>query len=307
MSKAPDLREIIKVPKEVQDAGLDGGLVFFVGAGVSRLINLPSWPGLAKAILHDLRQADLLNYAEIEQLLTLDPKKQLSIATLIAEQNGFEIDYGPHLTGHSRAGDIYESLNQIGCPCVTTNYDEFLSPKHPEFDDDSKTPPPTTRVAGRDELYSSLLSEPGTVVHLHGCISKPGTMIVTTKDYLEHYDDERVRSFLNELFDKKTVVFLGYGLEETEILEFILRRGGAKESGERRRFAVQGFFNGQEPLYKKLHQYYEKSFGVHLLGFVRDHEDYGGLKRTVESWVTDIKISKPPLADDADFIEEVLG
>lgn len=307
MSRAPDLREPIPAPQEVIDAGLEGSLIFFVGAGVSRLIGLPSWPQLAEAVLGDLRQAELLNYAEIEQLRSLnDPKKLLSIATQLAEDNDYPIDYAPHLTTSSAPGSIYDSLNQIGCPCVTTNYDEFLSPQHTDPDDESRTPTSPKRLAGTEELFASSLSKPGTVVHLHGCVSRPETMIVTTKDYLEHYDNENVRAFLNELFDKKTVLFLGYGLEETEILEYILRRGGVKESKERRRFAVQGFFKGQQLLYEKLYQYYEKSFGVHLLGFVRDHEDYGGLKRTVESWAAEVHVRSPALADDADFIDGVL-
>ena len=67
-------------------------------------------------------------------------------------------------------------------------------------------------------------------------------MVVTTKEYLEHYDHDNVQQFLGELFEKKTVVFLGYGLEELEMLEHILRRGQVKQTGDRRRFAVQGFF-----------------------------------------------------------------
>jgi hypothetical protein len=60
-------------------------------------------------------------------------------------------------------------------------------------------------------------------------------------------------------------------------------------------------------LYDKLHNYYEKSFGVHLLGFIRDHENYMGLEATVKSWVSRIEIRKPPLVADKEFMDEVLG
>jgi hypothetical protein len=306
IGKVPDLRETIPPPEEVIQAGLDGNLVFFVGAGVSRLLELPSWQGLAKCVLEDLRKESLLNYSEIEQLQSLDPKRQLSIAKLIAEQSEIPLDIGKHLSGKTEGNSIYKAINDIGCSCVTTNYDELLAPRYLRKSDGSETPAPTNRVAERDKFYAKLLNEAGTVVHLHGCISKPETMIVTTKEYLEHYDHGNVQEFLGEMFEKKIVVFLGYGLEEAEILEHILRRGRSKDTKDRRRFSIQGFFRSQQPLYDKLHNYYERSFGVHLLGFIRDHEDYYGLVSTIESWAAQIEIREPPLVADVEFMDEVL-
>ena len=132
-------------------------------------------------------------------------------------------------------------------------------------------------------------------------------MIVSTKDYLEHYDNEKIQEFLGELFEKKTILFIGYGLEESEILEHILRRGSAKTSLERKRFSLHGFFISQQPLYENLYKYYEKSFGVHLIGFIRDHQDYNCLEQIIKSWVSQIEVRKPPLIIDKEFMDEVLG
>ncbi|WNM57327.1 SIR2 family protein [Candidatus Nitrospira allomarina] len=306
MGKAPDLRENFNPPDEIIQAGLNGDLVFFVGAGASVLLGLPSWSGLATRTLDDLRQKGYLNYSEIEQLNDLDPKKQLSIAYSIAEDNKYKLDLTKHLTGKSEANSFYKAVNDIGCSCVTTNYDELLAPRFVDTKDGSTTAASINRVYEREKFFAKLLNEPGTVVHLHGAISKPETMIVTTKDYLEHYDHENVQEFLDELFEKKTILFLGYGLEEAEILEHILRRGSANPTSDRRRFALQGFFVSQKPLYEKLHTYYEKSFGVHLLGFVRDHENYKCLETIIKSWANEIEVRKPPLAADNDFMDEVL-
>jgi len=306
MSRVPDLREIPDISPEIQQAALNGDLVLFVGAGVSMLVGLPSWNGLAWSVLNDLREKGYINYSELEQLKTLDPKKQLSIAELIAEENGFTLELARHLTAEKGDKGNYKFLNEIGCACVTTNYDELLSPRFYQTPDGSTTAAPVTRVTQKDGFYAGLLNTPGTVVHLHGSVSKPESMVVTTKDYLEHYDNETVQYFLKELFEKKTLLFIGYGLEEAEILEHILRRGGVKNTKVRKRFALQGFFLSQDPLYRKLHDYYRKSFGVHLVGFVRDHKDYGQLDLIAKTWAEQIEVRPPALAEDLEYMDEVL-
>lgn len=306
MEHVPDLRETIPLPPEIAQAGREGNLVLFVGAGASRLLGFPSWDGLADLALEDLRQARFLNYSEIDQLKTQDAKKRLSIAALISDENGYKLDLAKHLVGKAEGDSIYKALNDIGCPSVTTNYDELLAPRYRNVADGSVTAESISRISEPDKFLAKLLDEPGTVVHLHGCVSKPETMIVTTKQYLEHYDHDNVQHFLKGLFSTKTVVFLGYGLEEAEILEHILRRAQVVPTGQLNRFSVQGFFQSQVPLYKQLHKYHKKSFGVQLLGFVRDHEGYGGLDRTVKLWAEELEISKPPLLDDVTLMDKVL-
>jgi hypothetical protein len=305
--RVPDLSDSIAPPPEVVEAGLNGDLVLFVGAGASMLLGLPSWGGLAARALENLREAGHLNYSEVEQLRTLDAKKQLSIARLIAEEHSHKLDFKKLLGEPSQQATIYESLNAIGCSCVTTNYDELLSPRFLGSKDGSATATAVHRVTRRDKLLAHLLNEPGTVVHLHGATSEPESMIVTTRDYLSHYDNPNVQEFLGQLFARKVVLFLGYGLDEAEILEHILRRAGARNAKERKRFALQGFFQSQAPLYESLHRYYEASFGVHLLGFLRDKEGYRGLERIVKSWVGQLEIRQPPLTGDVEFMDEVLG
>lgn len=312
MKKIPDLREIPDLPDEVVKAGLGGTLILFVGAGISMMVGLPSWGGMAWQALLDIKDQGVINFSDLDQLRNLDAKKQLSIAKLIAEENEITLDLTKKLRESSEASTVYKILNEIGCACVTTNYDLLLSPRFNEFKKDmvksaSVTPKECIRVQTKSKLFAKHLSDPGTVVHLHGSIQEPSSMVVTTKEYLQHYDDENVQHFLSELFNKYTILFIGYSLDEAEILEHILRRGSAHKTADRRRFLLQGYFNSQNLLYNSMHQYYEKSFGVHLLGFTRDHRDYKQQEEIIKSWAPKIEIRKPELIEDLERIDEVLG
>ena len=267
---------------------------------------------MAWQALLDLKDKSIMNYSDLDQLKGLDAKKQLSIALLIAEENELLLDLTKKLKVTTDGDGVYKILNDIGCACVTTNYDLLLAPRFDEFKKDKAksstvTPKECNRIQNKSKFLAKLLTEPGTVVHLHGSIIEPATMVVSTKDYLQHYDDKNVQHFLSELFDKYTILFIGYGLEEAEILEHILRRGSADKTADRRRFLLQGYFNSQNLLYKSMHQYYEKSFGVHLLGFTRDHNDYKQQEEIIKNWADKLEIRKPELTEDLDRIYKVLG
>jgi hypothetical protein len=305
MSKVRDLRPDPDLPAPIKQAANDGKLVLFVGAGASMLLGMPSWGGLAYSALNSLRNEGYINFAELNQLQALDPKKQLSIARVIADENGFDLDLPKHLKSRG-ASKIYDYLNSIGAVYVTTNYDHELMPITPESDPD-KLKESVKRISLPRDFNTVLLKNPGTVIHLHGDMLNPKSMVVTTRDYLQHYDHVNVISFLGKLFDEYTVLFIGYGLEEADILEHVLRRGGVRqEENATRRYSLQGFFNSEQPLYEKLIDYYDRSFGVELVGFTRDNRDYAQLEKIIKDWADEIDVRPPPATDDIADIDRVV-
>lgn len=295
-----------QIPSEVTEAAKDGRLVLFVGAGASMMLGMPSWGGLASKALNSLVAAGSIDFAELEQLKQLDPKKQLSIADFIAQEKGHSLNLSQHLKT-SCESSIYNSINSIKATCVTTNYDHELNPHPLEKPSESEVTPSTNRKSGVENLQAADLKIPGTVIHLHGDMNDSDTMIVTTRDYLAHYDEPKVQHFLAELFESYVVVFIGYGLEEAEILEHILRRSGVKEASKtRQRFLLQPFFTSEQPLYNRLKVYYQKSFGVHLIGYARDKKDYRQLEEVIERWSQKLNVRPPALVDDLDMMDRIL-
>ena len=121
-------------------------------------------------------------------------------------------------------------------------------------------------------------------------------MILTTQDYVRHYANDRradgpegenrVLTFLEFLFSQKTVLFVGYGLEELEILEYVIGKARLMaDSGttEIRHFLLQGFFSHEEELARSLSIYYAEC-GIKLIPFLRDQKDWDQLMDVLEEY-----------------------
>lgn len=303
MSK-PILKSLVPVPREVREAANCGKLIFFVGSGVSQRLNLPSWDQLANKVLEKLASLEVIDYNDVQALKSLDPRKKLSIAEILKS----DLDYENYFKSPKDAkSDIYKQLNKIGCTFVTTNYDFNLEPAPTESISDSTTQGRGTRITSCNLTYPNILDDIGNVIHLHGVCDQPSKMVLTMSDYLKLYDNKYVQALLVHLFKEKTVVFIGYGLNESEILEHILRQGSVREeSGQRRLFKLQGFYSSEIRLYKYLQMYYQKSFGLELLGFRLDEKSYAGLDRVVEDWVKRIAVKSRAVLQDAEAFDRVL-
>lgn len=290
---------------EIEDAAQSGELVVFVGAGVSRLVNCPTWEGFADKILVQLVPIGI-DYYELSQIQAIpDPKKKLSIARIVAQEKKVDLNYKAIFDLETPAPNVYTHLNKFNCTFVTTNYDKFLAPQSRKTEPEGKW-----RFYSKAGLLREKLDVNGNVIHLHGCIDDPGSMVITTRDYLDHYSMPEVQEFLTYLFERKTVLFLGYGLEEIEILEYILRRGGAAGRGtttRMKRFILQGFFNAEMALFQKLESYYRDTFVADLIGFPKDYQSYSQQVEILAIWAEKLIFKGMALTDEAAALEDEIN
>jgi hypothetical protein len=294
----------------LREAAQRGTLIPFVGAGASRLAGAPDWDGFADEALRRFFDAGKFSHAQVDQLKGQSPRIKLSIALGLQEEYGLSIAFKKifHPTvkkDHSKGLRLYKSLSLLGKTFVTTNYDEWL---------DEEIVIPTVSVGGvgpdpkvspftnkREIIYKvqdftpANLNKANTVIHLHGSLLEPDGMIITTRDYVRHYANDRsssdpekenrVLTLLEHLFSKKTVLFIGYGLEELEILEYVILKAKNNSigcSGEARHYLVQGFFSHQNELMRGLSRYYLKECGIELIPYLRDHKDWDQLLEVVD-------------------------
>lgn len=302
----------LPVPEVIKAAAVRGKLVIFVGAGVSRLAGGPSWSDFANQVLEGLCAKGLVDYAEIKQLQDYDAKTRLSIAKDIGES----IDYKDILqrdTPNRKDLTIFEHLISIGAPFVTTNFDlrlELASAMFPGVVTLKKGGEPAkseTAITTRklvcthsvSELQSNLLYEPDHVIHLHGCIEHYDGMVISTRDYLEHYNRDEVHEFLRVLFTDFTVLFVGYGLDELEILEYVF----LKKPSAGQHYWLFPVFSYQTKLLERLKKYYRNHCNVELVGFNRDQNNYRQLIDVISKWADEINYRPPGFSEKAKIIE----
>lgn len=330
---ADELLPIPRVPAGLREAAQRGTLIPFIGAGVSRLAGCPSWVDFADAALKWLIDDGKFTYSQLDQIRHLHPRVKLSLARTLASGKKTAIDFHALLHPKSRREHkdgcrLYNNLFALGKTFVTTNYDEWLDERIPEPTPSANPsaqpvdiPPagPIRVVYKVEDLLPALLSEPNTVIHLHGSVRDPDGMILTTHDYVRHYANDRlsgdpekenrVLTFLDFLFKSKTVLFIGYGLDELEILEYVVLKAGrpAGTSGrEPRHYILQGFFSHEESLLRSLRSYYLSECDIQLIPFRRDDKNWKQLLDVIEEFARQIPASDPLVLQKAQEMEDLL-
>lgn len=321
------LELIPDIPDEIKFAAENGKLVIFVGAGVSRLVGSPGWSKFADDCLDFLANPgdgknSALNFSEVEQLKTLDAKKKLSIALKIAGVGKLRIPYEKIIQPKKLQDKdhIYVHLRKFDCPFVTTNYDNYLvqdyenelaslddslSQSNPINANVDNTKPGYSQLINSEEFSRFALYDKTKVIHLHGALTETNSMIVSTVDYLKHYSKKEVKDFLTQMFSTDIcVLFIGYGLEELEILEFVVR--DIQKSASPKHFLLQGFYSHQAFTFEHLKSYYKEDFGIQLIGFSKDSNNHGQLTCVLKDWGSQLNFGEPADYDDLNLLMRVI-
>jgi hypothetical protein len=232
------------------------GAYLFVGAGISRrYVGLPDWSGLLREFADYTRSQfeyyiarsndDLavaagyiaddffdiwwkkkrfedsrLEYKELVKDKRTPLKIEIS-KSISNKTNGFQVN--PELKKEFQAFKNVE-VDAV----ITTNYDNLLSQVFPEF-----------RVfIGQDQLLFANPQGMAEIYQIHGAVSDPSSLILTSEDYLDFNNrNAYLAAKLVTVFMEHPVIFLGYSLSDpniTQILYSILQ-GVRPENVERLR------------------------------------------------------------------------
>lgn len=306
------------IPESLRLAAIQRKLIPFIGAGVSQLGGCPNWSEFADASLNFFVDKGKLNHAQLSQIALLSSRVKLSVALELEKRHNLPIDFKQLLMpsgAKKRIGDeVYANLSKLATTFVTTNYDDWLDqipPKPLRTDEPGPSLPlpfGTSRHCffKRNDISVENLDVPDAVFHIHGSVRDRESMVLRTVDYLDRYSSHRIDgkgnhenaflTFLQTLFQLKNVLFIGYGLNEMEVLEYIIQKGiqRPKTDEEPRHYVLQGFFTHDLELARSLESYFHE-FGIGLLPFSRDDHNWDQLIAVIDYLAREIPPG-PPLA-----------
>jgi len=305
------IEEEPSVPPEIFEATSSGKLVLFIGAGVSRIIGCPSWEIFALQQLEDLYKKKVINYHEYINLKLLDARKLLSICRNVCKKNNIEPPFMKSLLKGKeeliKKFKIYDDIYAFNAIYITTNYDSYLDeivqkPIHknevelntkvePQFHIDEEKTKGKIIYKKEDMLISNLFN--GYVIHFHGSLNDEKNVVMTIVDYMKYYKyDSEPAVLLEEIFEKYIVLFIGYGLEEYEVIEFLISKSYTEKT-ELRHFMLYPMFGKNNNLLKFYQEYYG-DLGIQLIPYSIDKNGYDQLAIVINKWAKQIgPISRP--------------
>lgn len=194
----------------------DGKVIVVVGAGVSigatmRDDDTPhpyaSWAGLVSAGAEEMGAYGAPKQVVAYAQYLLQEQKFEEVADLIIENlKNFYADWLQSSFDAQNFAitnpDVPEALHALGCPILTTNYDDVLE-----------------RVSGRGtlewrnaEAWPQAQKDPTRyVLHIHGTFTDSASVVFSRKDYEELVKDTKYQSLWQALATQYSLLFVGVG------------------------------------------------------------------------------------------------
>ncbi len=275
------------IPENILQSANAGKLCFFLGAGVSRLIGCKGWKEVAANLIEKCFELECINFRQKESILGItDPKKIITICYNILCDKGFKEAFFGSIglclqtnSEFSKNQNVYTELSflpsQIPAIYLTTNIDtnfDFAFKKSNIFFEDKDFNPNNIFV---DKFYK-----------IHGTIEQPNSIIFTVPQYLQRYRNPDFSNFLKQIFASYSIVFLGYGLEEFEILDFLVTKMGQETVGLNHCILLP-YYTGEKYLFEFDKNYF-KPLGIQVVPFEKDEKGHAQLYKVVKKWAKDL-------------------
>ena len=265
------------MPSEIRDAIDNKRLILFIGSGVSQAAGLPSWHDLAMASIEEALGDD--HYAELNAIKSkrFEAKHLLSLASEY-HGNSFRdnickiLDKRPNKEGE----ELIKIIKSWDASIITTNYDDIIERIGPEYD-------VYYHVFGNEPNPEQLFKK-RFIIHIHGSVKEPENMVLTEIDYHKLYYDlegrKKISSLMNKIFDdtNNVILFIGSGLSEQELLQFMISR-----PGKQRFFNLMGFLGSDIHLCNHMIRLYQ-SMNIRLIPYCMDSKGHGQLIEIVRRW-----------------------
>lgn len=329
----------VAVPAQIKTAASLGKLAFFVGNGISRLYGMPSWEDLCNRMLMVLANNGVIDHNKVELLSRQSLKARISIADHYfrahreSKPDEFcyrKLLYNEEVEANRSKMSAYDSLAKCGAKFITTNYDTLLfdalegnskaavtvknlNIKLEEANDSrvDKELAKTVQIFGDPfEFNKNQTLNNNVVFHIHGSTNDEKTIVASTFNYLKLYSNPNIQSFLQWFFEKHVVVFLGYGLEELELLDLIIRSGTDKQSPNKSNsfYLLLPLLSHEMEILEQLEIYYGQ-LGIEVIPFSRNQRGYAAYADLLEIWSGALakEIQAPTRVDSLELMDNLIN
>lgn len=292
-------------------------LIVFYGAGVSRLAECASWGELAVKIVNQFPGKVFSDQDKtiLKKMAVTDARRVISIcySRTLHDGNLKELYYSiikksvtPPETKRELFKKIHTKLFQLNAlSYVTTNIDKGMETVDVANSQSNKIFNLTT------DFYNSERDlQNSNTFYLHGSVDSIEDTIFTVDNYHKFYagQDQKkstaVSKFLKDLFHTEhCVLFIGYGLEEQEILQSIFTATAKEQMGKRepRHFLLA-------PVYSKdlaefnIRNMFLEIYSVKAIPYFIDYDGYGRLTDVLDMLRRTIEENRKPTIDLFDEI-----
>ncbi|MEV0754549.1 SIR2 family protein [Streptosporangium sp. NPDC050280] len=214
------------IPLELVESVQSGDVVAFCGAGLSALGGLPTGSQLARALASRLDDFDG------------NPDDLTEVSTTYSALRGrhallsFLLDRVEHVPA-APTGTHRTLCGQPFAAFVSTNWDHFIEQSLSSLGI-------AHSVVVTDSELPFVRSGSVPVLKIHGTLTRPDTIVVTDRDYYDLFSAQPgIASVLNGYFATKTLLFLGYGLNDPDFKRLYYTLGRRFGPLQRRAYAIQ--------------------------------------------------------------------
>ncbi|MBD3842675.1 MAG: SIR2 family protein [Campylobacterales bacterium] len=312
-----DIKPIPDLLPEIKESASSKKLAIFVGAGISRFVDCTSWWTLAENLTKKCEKEGLINHSE-QQMLAKNPdmKKVITICNhLLGNDDRFMEEMKKSLNDnivdkyrnnlltpqekeeYEQKRQIYNDLFSLNAIFITTNADRHVDVMFHEGNiiykkDDFKLPTKDEKFINPNRLYK-----------IHGSIVDKESLVFTVDQYLNRYTNDNFNIFLKSLFTNYYVLFVGYGLSEFELLDYLFK---STRGDKQKHFFLKDYFSYEKKLYEFEQMYFGK-LGITLIPYEKDQIGFEQLRIILSDWADKIKKETTTLDNVFDDIDEALG
>lgn len=296
-------------------------LVFFIGAGVSKLLEIPLWAEMANNVIDYLKESSDLNHTEAVRLRDEKYSSRQIISIfhqVVKDRSKIKSFYEKRLVGQgNKNGNPYDLLldleDALAKPVVkiSTNIDsewEKVLRRKAEQQKQDRTRegqvselPVCYEKSQYEKFQSDQEIATNILYQIHGSTNSIETAVMTTSQYVNNYRDEKgLRGFLEKIFREHIVLFIGSSMQEFEIIEHCLKQSPFKH------FALVGTRVGEENLFRIKRAYFSE-INIKAIPYYLDFQGYDRLLFILRSWADEVRVAKKKqFYEDIKLIDEVL-